>query len=142
MFNRSCKIIAFRGLPVAVGAKFALEGQLQDPQKSSISTSFIVRNNGYENSPNFSWSSLFRLNVPTAFCDPGPVRKSMLKYPNGDVYIGEVRSGLRSGHGVMTYGTTGMVYNGEWVDGHMQGNGVMKYADGSVFYEGSNSFFF
>jgi hypothetical protein len=60
----------------------------------------------------------------------------MLKYPNGDVYIGEIRSGLRSGHGVMTYGTTGMVYNGEWVDGYMHGNGIMKYADGSVFYEG------
>lgn len=139
MFSRSYKIVAFRLLPAGIGARIAFESpQLQEKQiphdvtlKQSSMSKFKSR---------FNLPSLFHQNNIIAFCDetatPGPIRKSMLKYPNGDVYIGEVRSGLRYGHGVMTYGTTKMVYIGEWIDGHMHGNGIMKYADGSIFYEG------
>ena len=54
-----------------------------------------------------------------------------INYPNGDVYVGEVRNGQRNGQGTFTY-ASGSVYVGEYRDDQRNGQGTYTYADGSV----------
>ena len=64
------------------------------------------------------------------------LRKKTIKYPNGDVYIGEVNNGnKRHGKGKMTYKRAGMVYEGEWKNGLYYGKGKKTYGNGD-WYKG------
>lgn len=56
------------------------------------------------------------------------------KYPNGDIYEGELIDGKRHGRGIYKF-VSGNVYEGEFVDGKRHGQGIYKFADGSI-YEG------
>lgn len=105
--------------------------------------------------------------VPTAMTDIAEERKQPAGaevenrqthvYPNGDVYEGEMKDGLRHGYGKMTYAggdiyigdyrkdkrhghgryqfANGNVYEGDYVDNKRTGHGVLRYANGEV-YEG------
>ncbi len=59
-----------------------------------------------------------------------------ITYDNGDIYVGDIKDGLRDGHGVMTFSATGDVYEGTFSKDEITGSGVFKYANGDV-YEGS-----
>ncbi len=56
---------------------------------------------------------------------------------NGDVYVGQWRTGNEDGRGEMTYANKD-IYNGQWKDGVRDGQGTMKYHNGDV-YEGEFS---
>ena len=51
---------------------------------------------------------------------------TVINYPNGDVYEGEVKDGVRDGHGIYT-GADGHVYEGEYKDGVRSGYGKESY---------------
>ena len=53
-------------------------------------------------------------------------------YPNGDVYVGEFRDGLRNGRGTYTH-ANGAVYVGEFRDGYLNGQGTLTFPDGDVY---------
>ena len=55
-------------------------------------------------------------------------------YPNGDVYEGEMKNGLRDGRGKCSY-KSGSVYEGEFKDDKRHGKGICRFANG-VVYEG------
>ncbi|WP_298615241.1 leucine-rich repeat protein [uncultured Odoribacter sp.] len=55
------------------------------------------------------------------------------KYPNGDVYEGEMRKGKPHGEGKMIY-VSGDIYEGTWVNGFYK-QGKKSYVDGNI-YEG------
>ena len=57
---------------------------------------------------------------------------SVITYPNGDVYEGELRDGLRCGRGRMIY-ASGDVYVGMWKDDLRDGAGTTTYAGGDVY---------
>ena len=57
-----------------------------------------------------------------------------IKYKNGDVYNGDVCSGIKHGKGRMVY-ANGYVYEGGWIDNQRQGKGTLTYTNGDV-YEG------
>jgi hypothetical protein len=48
-----------------------------------------------------------------------------LVYPNGDVYKGAYKNGLRCGTGICMFGLNGALYKGEWRDDKPMGNGVL-----------------
>nr|XP_027218975.1 alsin-like [Penaeus vannamei] len=57
------------------------------------------------------------------------VGQAVIRYANGDVYAGQVKDGLPSGHGVRKTGHFGSqaasVYTGEWSQGVRAGYGVL-----------------
>ncbi|XP_063613523.1 alsin-like, partial [Penaeus indicus] len=57
------------------------------------------------------------------------VGQAVIRYANGDVYVGQVKDGLPSGHGVRKTGHFGSqaasVYTGEWSQGVRAGYGVL-----------------
>lgn len=55
--------------------------------------------------------------------------------PNGDIYIGQYRNGLRHGKGVYVF-KNGAQYNGDWRHGQKYGQGIFWYPDGTR-YEGT-----
>ncbi len=57
-----------------------------------------------------------------------------IEWPNGDVYDGDVRMGLREGQGEFTW-SNGQVYKGDWLKDQPQGKGRLRFANGNV-YEG------
>ena len=57
-----------------------------------------------------------------------------IKYPDGSVYVGEVKDGKRHGRGTFT-NPDGRKYEGEWKDGEYHGRGTMTLPDGEK-YEG------
>ena len=64
----------------------------------------------------------------------GPIEAKKKKYPNGDVYNGEMKKGKPYGEGQMIY-ANGNIYFGRWFNGYKHGFGIMNYANGNV-YEG------
>lgn len=52
-------------------------------------------------------------------------RKQKIEYPNGDVYKGETKNGLRSGHGTLKC-ADGRVFEGSWVDDDLR-EGKLTY---------------
>lgn len=64
---------------------------------------------------------------------PRPAAESsVVTYPNGDVYEGQLRDGLRWGRGRMIY-AGGDVYVGMWKDDLRDGVGTTTYAGGDVY---------
>lgn len=59
--------------------------------------------------------------------------KSVITFPNGDVYEGEIEDGKPDGQGKMTY-FNGIIYEGEFKSGKPDGLGKVTYAE--AFYEG------
>ena len=57
-----------------------------------------------------------------------------IKYENGDVYKGDVCSGIKHGKGRMVY-ANGYVYEGGWLLDKKHGEGILFYADGSAVAE-------
>ncbi|XP_037774875.1 phosphatidylinositol 4-phosphate 5-kinase 8-like, partial [Penaeus monodon] len=57
------------------------------------------------------------------------VGQAVIRYANGDLYVGQVKDGLPSGHGVRKTGHFGSqaasVYTGEWSQGVRAGYGVL-----------------
>ncbi|CAL0325064.1 unnamed protein product [Lupinus luteus] len=58
-------------------------------------------------------------------------------FPNGDVYIGEIKAKLPHGKGKYTW-SDGTTYAGDWEDGKMTGKGVIIWPSGAK-YEGEFS---
>lgn len=65
-------------------------------------------------------------------CNDAEAKKK--KYPNGDVYEGEWKSGQPEGRGKMFY-ANGDIYEGNWVNGKRHGEGKMIYKTKDI-YEG------
>lgn len=59
----------------------------------------------------------------------GPVR-----FPSGEIYMGEIRKGQREGYGVQVW-PDGSIYEGYWKEGKLHKLGLMVFCDGDV-YEG------
>lgn len=59
-------------------------------------------------------------------------------FPDGTVYTGEFKDGLRDGHGRYR-SSLGAVYEGEWKEGERSGKGMERYPIGNV-YEGQFAF--
>jgi hypothetical protein len=55
-----------------------------------------------------------------------------ITYANGDVYVGAIVDGDRTGQGTYTF-ADGTVYVGAFVDGAFTGQGTMTYASGNVY---------
>ena len=49
------------------------------------------------------------------------------KYPNGDVYAGSHKQGIKNGKGTYIYKETNVIYNGEWKDNKKEGKGEMIF---------------
>lgn len=58
-----------------------------------------------------------------------------IEFPNGDVYVGDVVDGQRTGRGRYTW-VNGDRYEGDFVGGELHGRGTFSWADGRV-YEGA-----
>lgn len=56
-------------------------------------------------------------------------------YENGDIYVGNLIDGIRSGYGTL-YISSGGKYEGNWKNDRYNGNGTLTMEDGS-FYEGN-----
>ena len=56
----------------------------------------------------------------------GDVVQTRMEYPNGDVYVGELSDGIRSGHGVYSY-AKGPVYVGPFAKGMRHGIGNQTF---------------
>ena len=65
-----------------------------------------------------------------------PQKAEIFFYDNGDIYIGEMISGLKSGKGISYENNERFVYNGEWLNGEKSGNGVFSSIDNSYLYDG------
>jgi hypothetical protein len=74
--------------------------------------------------------------------------KGVIKFKNGDEYIGNFKDGRMSGHGIMKYFNIGKdsdneyenlmmgetaVYDGQWKAGKRHGKGLMSWQDGTKF---------
>lgn len=57
------------------------------------------------------------------------------RYPNGDLYVGEVHGSSYNGKGKMFWKSTGNTYEGDWVYGFKTGKGKFTWADGT-YHEG------
>ena len=57
------------------------------------------------------------------------------RYPNGDLYVGEVHGQSFNGKGKMFWKSTGSTYEGDWVYGYRTGKGRFTWADGT-YHEG------
>ena len=53
-------------------------------------------------------------------------------HPNGDLYEGTVKNGIRHGYGTYTH-AIGEQYVGEWQDGKKHGQGTYTYANGDEY---------
>lgn len=62
---------------------------------------------------------------------------TIIKYPNGDVYEGNVSNGIPEGSGKKIY-ANGITYVGEWSKGQRNGKGKLVYPNGDI-YEGGFS---
>lgn len=62
-----------------------------------------------------------------------PLESQSLHYTDGSTYVGQMRDGLREGHGVYTCATE--QYEGEWLDDKPHGRGHQSWSDGR-YYEG------
>ncbi len=62
-------------------------------------------------------------------------RNGTLRWPNGQVYTGDILDNNAHGRGTMIYGT-GEKYNGQFRNGHREGYGVLEFNEGSR-YEGN-----
>lgn len=59
--------------------------------------------------------------------------KAIAVFPNGDIYVGDFKDGMRSGWGTYFYSSDKTWYMGEWKDGLMDGVGYMTYPDSSPY---------
>lgn len=59
---------------------------------------------------------------------------STIKYPDGDVYNGQIHNNTMNGYGLFTY-SDGEIYNGQYLNGVRTGYGVSYFINGCV-YEG------
>ena len=57
-------------------------------------------------------------------------------WPDGSVYEGEVRGGIRHGVGVFSGPGGFPMYDGQWCEGRRHGSGVLTYSDGGDVYDG------
>ena len=57
------------------------------------------------------------------------------RYPNGDLYVGEVHGQSFNGKGKMFWKSTGNTYEGDWVYDYRTGKGRFTWADGT-YHEG------
>ena len=57
------------------------------------------------------------------------------RYPNGDLYVGEVHGQSFNGKGKMFWKSTGNTYEGDWVYDYRSGKGRFTWANGN-YYEG------
>ena len=57
------------------------------------------------------------------------------RYPNGDLYVGEVHGQSFNGKGKMFWKSTGNTYEGDWVYDYRTGKGKFTWADGT-YHEG------
>lgn len=57
------------------------------------------------------------------------------RYPNGDLYVGEVHGQYFNGKGKMFWKSTGNTYEGDWAYGYRSGRGRFTWANGT-YYEG------
>lgn len=58
--------------------------------------------------------------------------KATVKYPSGDIFVGEYRNLKRNGHGVYKFAGGGE-YDGEYVNGAREGQGTLVMPDGSKY---------
>ena len=56
----------------------------------------------------------------------------VIKFENGDEYVGEVANGMFNGKGKFTLGE-GIVYEGNFVNGVLKGQAKITYPNGNVF---------
>ena len=54
------------------------------------------------------------------------------QYENGDSYRGQLKMGMRNGHGVYTY-KNGSRYEGDFVNGALSGTGIFYYKNGEMY---------
>ncbi len=73
--------------------------------------------------------------VPEMHPEKLSISRETVRYPNGDVYEGELSDGLRSGYGRMVY-ASGDIYEGEYLNDMRHGSGTYRFANGNV-YKGS-----
>ena len=66
-----------------------------------------------------------------------PCLPGVYSWPDGSVYEGEVKNGLRHGTGTYKCGTCPSLYMGEWVNGMRHGKGVLYFDHGyETYYDG------
>ncbi|KAF4665684.1 hypothetical protein FOL46_003514 [Perkinsus olseni] len=70
---------------------------------------------------------------PSAF---GYTGKGTATYPNGDVYEGHFKDGMKSGDGVYTH-KSGNTYEGSYEEGKKHGMGKYTMVEGGSYYHGS-----
>lgn len=56
----------------------------------------------------------------------------VVEYPNGNVYHGEMKNGMRHGEGFMMYSRGGN-YEGRWKNNRKHGEGIRNYKNGDVY---------
>lgn len=55
-----------------------------------------------------------------------------VKFPNGNMYVGELVNEQREGYGILTY-TCGDIYFGGWSKGKFNGYGIYAFAKGEIY---------
>jgi hypothetical protein len=65
----------------------------------------------------------------------GPDEK-IIRYEDSSCYIGQTKSGLRSGVGIWYYWNMNKKYQGQWVLDTRHGSGVSHWQNGNIWYDG------
>jgi hypothetical protein len=113
---------------------FALQGIRQFGVLLNSNNDTLFIGNWIENLPDISNGKLYLYNNTddaTIINSNGSVFKT---YEGGDVYIGQIEKGVKSGSGSYVW-ASGSIYTGEWENGENTGRGVKQYSSGNK-YEG------
>jgi hypothetical protein len=74
--------------------------------------------------PAWTWNGFTYLGLPLGY--------GTYTFPNGDKFVGTVRTGWLNGHGTMTY-HAGASYTGDFADGRPDGDGVLSSKSGVTY---------
>ena len=56
--------------------------------------------------------------------------KTAIYYSNGDIYVGEVIQGIKSGYGILIYDNEKSMYEGAWINNKRNGKGTQITKEG------------
>jgi hypothetical protein len=97
--------------------------------KSTLKSKKIIPKSGSVNS-----QKKFSSNTKENF-ELGP-DEEIIRYEDSSCYIGQLKSGLRSGVGIWYYWNMNKKYQGQWVLDTRHGSGVSHWQNGNIWYNG------